>query len=379
MHFLGFASMAKKIRVMVVDDSAVMRRLLSAAIQSEPILELAGTAYHGGLALPLLQKLAPDIVTLDIEMPFMNGLETLKAIRATRPGLPVVMCSSVTVKGAEATVECLSLGASDYVTKPERVSNADDAVRELKRTLIPKLIALCSASPLSPVLQARTTPNKANDPPVTLNRSPVKIVAIGCSTGGPKALSEILPSIPADFSVPILVVQHMPSMFTGALAERLNDTCQLPAREALDGVELLPGSIWIARGDYHMEVLKPGSKVRLSTPRSAPENFCRPSVDVLFRSLAKVYASHVLAVVLTGMGQDGLRGCIQLSEAGAQIVVQDEDTSVVWGMPGFVARAGLAQAVLPLPQIGTEIVRRVQTSRALSAQTPLRSASPQWE
>lgn len=359
--------MAKRIRVLVVDDSAVMRRLLSDAIQSEPLLELAGVASHGGLALPLLQRLAPDIVTLDIEMPHMNGLETLKAIRVSHPNLPVVMCSSLTVKGAAATIECLSLGATDYVTKPERVSNVDDAIHELKSVLIPRLIAICSRAPQAQVRQFRPA---SPPPPIswqTAPHAPIEVVAIGCSTGGPKALSEILPTLPADFPVPILVVQHMPPMFTRALADRLTDTCSLPAREAVDGVELQPGTIWIARGDYHMEVVKPERKVHLSTPHSPAENSCRPSVDVLYRSLAKTYAGRVLAVILTGMGQDGLLGCRQLSDAGAQILAQDEATSVVWGMPGFVAKAGLAQAVLPLAQIGSEIVRRVHASRLIPA------------
>lgn len=359
--------MAKKIRVLVVDDSAVMRRLLSDAIQSEPLLELAGIASHGGLALPLLERLAPDIVTLDIEMPCMNGLETLKAIRASHPNLPVVMCSSLTVKGAAATIECLSLGATDYVTKPERVSNVDEAMQEFKSVLIPKLIAICLHAPHAQIRQQRSVATPPLSARLNAHQAPIEVVAIGCSTGGPKALSEVLPCLPADFPVPIAVVQHMPPMFTRALAERLTDTCSLSAHEALDGVELVPGSIWIARGDYHMEVAKAERRVHLCTPRSAPENSCRPSVDVLFRSLAHVYGGRVLAVVLTGMGQDGLAGCKQLSDAGAQILAQDEASSVVWGMPGFVAKAGLAQAVLPLPQIGSEIVRRVHASRLIPA------------
>lgn len=358
--------MLKKIRVLVVDDSAVMRRLLSDAIQSEPNLELAGTASHGVLALAMLEKCAPDVVTLDIEMPHMNGLEALKAIRASRPTLPVVMFSSLTVKGATATIECLSLGASDYVTKPERAANAEGAISELKNTLIPKLIALCSKRTEDYVRQSRPVPER----PVSLTRpvpGPIDVVAIGCSTGGPKALAEVLPSIPADFGVPILVVQHMPPVFTRALADRLNQACHLEVGEARTGAAVLPGSIWIAQGDFHMEVTRAAGTLYLSNSQAAAENFCRPSVDVLFRSLAKACAGRVLGVVLTGMGQDGLRGCTELSQMGAQLLVQDEESSVVWGMPGFVAKAGLANAILPIGQIGPEIVRRVQASKFVAA------------
>lgn len=358
--------MLKKIRVLVVDDSAVMRRLLSDAIQSEPLLEVAGTASHGALALPLLERVSADVITLDIEMPHMNGLETLKAIRALRPTLPVVMFSSLTVKGATATIECLSLGASDYVAKPDRVSSADEAICELKKTLIPKLIALCS----KPSGEYARTVSSIPARPAPVTRScapPIEVVAIGCSTGGPKALAEVLPFIPPNFDVPILVVQHMPPVFTHALAARLNELCQIPASEARHGAAALPGTIWLAPGDYHMEVVRTDRKLCLANSQGSPENFCRPSVDVLFRSLARVCAGRVLAVMLTGMGQDGLKGCTELNHAGAQVIAQDEESSVVWGMPGFVARAGLAHAVLPLNEIGPEIARRVQASRFAAA------------
>lgn len=366
MRFSASIPMPRKIRVLVVDDSAVMRRLLSEAIQSEPGLELAGTASHGALALSLLPRCAPDVVTLDLEMPYMNGLETLKAIRAQHPDLPVVMFSSLTVKGAAATIECLSFGASDYVTKPQRASNFDAAIAELKGTLIPKLIALCSKPTGDFPLSVRT-PAERPLPAAWPGKHPLDIVAIGCSTGGPKALSEVLPSLPAEFPVPIVVVQHMPPVFTRALAERLDQTCHLPVQEARHGAAVLPGHVWIAQGDYHMELVRVDGKLYLSNSQAAPENFCRPSVDVLFHSLAQACASRVLAVMLTGMGQDGLRGCTQLNQIGAQVIVQDEESSIVWGMPGLVAKAGLAQAILPLSEIGPEIVRRVQASRFAAA------------
>lgn len=354
--------MSNKVRVLVVDDSAVMRRLLSEAIASEPSLELAGTAGNGRSALAMIDRLQPDIVTLDIEMPFLNGFETLKEIRAKYPKLPVIMCSSLTSRGATATIECLSFGASDYVTKPERVSNLDMGIQVLKDTLITKVLALCTKGN-GASRSVKTAPHTGTAYAQPTAGS-IDIVAIGCSTGGPKALAEILPFLPADFPLPVVIVQHMPAEFTRALSERLTGICQLPVYEACEGAELAPATMWIARGDYHMTVVRQGTRVMLSTPQTDPENFCRPAVDVLFRSLADVYGGRVLAAVLTGMGQDGLRGCTRLAELGAQVIVQDEASSVVWGMPGFVARAGLAQAILPLNQIASEISLRVNASRS---------------
>ncbi|KAA6464819.1 chemotaxis response regulator protein-glutamate methylesterase [Acidobacteria bacterium AB60] len=356
--------MSNKIRVLAVDDSAVMRRLLLEAIASDPALELAGTAGNGLSALAMIERLQPDIVTLDIEMPHMNGLETLKEIRSKHAKLPVIMCSSLTSKGATATIECLSLGASDYVTKPERVSNLDMGIQMLKDTLIAKVLALC---PKGSGTARSSKPVGGGWNYAHPSGGAIDVVAIGCSTGGPKALAEVLPSLPGDFPVPIVIVQHMPAEFTRALAERLSGICALPVREAYEGAELLPGAVWIARGDYHMTVVRQGTRCYLATPQTEPENFCRPSVDVLFRSLADAFGGRVLALVLTGMGQDGLRGCTRLAELGAQVVVQDEGSSVVWGMPGFVARSGLAQAVLPLNQIASEVAFRVNASRSAAA------------
>jgi two-component system chemotaxis response regulator CheB len=189
---------------------------------------------------------------------------------------------------------------------------------------------------------------------------PVEVVAIGVSTGGPNALAELLPGIPAGFPVPILIVQHMPPVFTGLLAQRLAAQCRIPVREGTMGALLGPGVAWIAPGDYHMTIERRAAEVRLRTHQGQPENSCRPAVDVLFRSVAQAYGSRSLAVILTGMGQDGLRGCEAIHETGGQVVVQDEASSVVWGMPGAVALAGLAERVLPLSQMAAEITRRVE-------------------
>jgi two-component system chemotaxis response regulator CheB len=356
------SSLARKIRVLVVDDSVVMRRLLSEVISSDPELEVAGYAANGQIALALFDQVNPDIVTLDVEMPVMNGMETLQAMRTAGRILPVIMFSTLTERGAEATIDALALGASDYVAKPadSGYNSARDRIRE---ALLPRIKALCQRSlappPPQPILRS------ASGRQVKLpNR--IQVVAIGCSTGGPNALAQVLPGIPADFPVPLLIVQHMPPTFTRFLAQRLTAQCQMGVAEAGDGELLKPGRMWIAPGGYHLAVARQSQETRLRIHQEAPENSCRPSVDVLFRSVAQVFSSHALAVVLTGMGQDGLRGCEMLAQSGAEIVAQDEPTSVVWGMPGFVARAGLAHAVLPISEIAAHIVRRVTAFRPLT-------------
>jgi two-component system chemotaxis response regulator CheB len=295
---------------------------------------------------------------LDIEMPDMDGLQTLQAIRAVRPTLPVIMFSALTERGARTTLDALALGATDYITKPANAGSAGLARQRVREELIPRIKALCPRA----VVPAATSfePRLAAPHPQaeTTGGSEVDIVAIGVSTGGPNALASIMPQIPRDFPVPIVIVQHMPPLFTKFLADRLTVIGNLPVAEARHGAALTPGSVWIAPGDWHMTVERGADGMTIRTSQAPPENSCRPAVDVLFRSVVAAYGRRVLAVVLTGMGQDGLRGCELIHEAGGQVIVQDESSSVVWGMPGYVAHAGLAQRVLPLDQMATEIVRR---------------------
>ena len=357
-----------RVRVLIVDDSVVVRRILRQVIGEDPDLEVAGTAANGRIALSLIDQASPDVVTLDVEMPEMDGLQALQAIRASRPKLPVIMFSTVTQRGAVATLDALAAGASDYVTKPENVAGLNAAVDRIRRELVPKIKALCchrtaSGAVPSPNLPRRlSTQLPARPKP---RPGPIEVVAIGTSTGGPNALTQLLPRIPADFPVPILIVQHMPPTFTRFLAERLSAFSSIPVREGIAGEVLRAGEAWIAPGDFHMTVERMGARVRLSTNTDPPENSCRPSVDVLFRSVAEVYASRALAVVMTGMGQDGFRGSEVIRDAGGRIFAQDEASSVVWGMPGFVVQAGLAERVLPLEQIGSEIVRKVMQTQVL--------------
>jgi two-component system chemotaxis response regulator CheB len=349
-------------RILIVDDSVVIRQLLREVLTGDPQLEIAGVAANGQIALAMLNQVSPDLVTLDVEMPVLDGLETLKQLRQSHPRLPVIMFSTLTARGAQATIESLAFGASDYVTKPSNVGSVTVAKERIREQLIPKIKALCkltSGTPAVPFVRPRPSASLPAQPRQQQRAGTVDVVAIGCSTGGPNALAEVLPNLPANFAVPVVVVQHMPATFTRFLAQRLDTICALRVREAVSGEPLRPGTIWIAPGDFHMKVTKSATGLQLATEQSPPENSCRPSVDVLFRSMIAAYGGNVLAVVLTGMGQDGLRGCKELYDVGAHIVVQDEATSVVWGMPGFIAREKLADRVLPLQEIGLEITRRV--------------------
>jgi two-component system chemotaxis response regulator CheB len=337
------------IRVLVVDDSVVSRMIVAEAVSSDPDLELAGTAVDGRVALERIAELKPDVVVLDVEMPVMDGLEALKALRARDRRLPVVMLSSLTSKGASTTVDALTYGASDYVTKPSTGSRAE-SVAALQRELLPKLKALVgrhAPRPMSAPLAPRT------------RGGPVEAIVIGVSTGGPNALAAMLPALPHDLAVPVLVVQHMPPMFTKMLAQRLDALTALPVREAEGGEALAGGEVWIAPGGRHLVVERGGSGPRLALLDTPAENSCRPAVDVLFRSAADAYGARLLAVVMTGMGQDGYAGSRVVREAAGRVLAQDEESSVVWGMPRYVAEAGLADAVLPLDRIAGEISRLV--------------------
>ena len=357
-----------KIRVLVVDDSVVIRRMVSDVLSGEPDIEVAGAAADGRIALQKIDQVNPDILTLDVEMPVMDGLETLRQLRKTHRHLPVIMFSTLTERGASATMDALALGASDYVTKPANVGSAAAALEKIRAELIPKIRAhvpqsAASASRpfvLSPA-QLAQLPSVPSAPRALSSR--VEVVAIGTSTGGPNALADLVPLLPPNFPVPVVIVQHMPPIFTKFLADRLSSKSQIPVMEAANHQELLPGHAYIAPGDFHMVVERTKEGMRIRTHQEQPENSCRPSVDVLFRSVADVYQGDALAVIMTGMGQDGLRGCGRIREGGGQILAQDEATSVVWGMPGYVANAGLADAVLPLGLLGGEIVRRVAVGR----------------
>jgi two-component system chemotaxis response regulator CheB len=346
---------------LIVDDSVVIRKLLSDTLSSDDALEVAGTASDGRIALARISQLKPDLITLDIEMPVMNGLETLTEVRKLHPKLPVIMFSTLTERGAAATLDALSLGASDYATKPSDTGSPAVAVERIRKELIPKIKALCGAPlPLEPVAIPAYHP--ALTPRLRTNPR-IEMVAIGTSTGGPNALAEVLPRIPNDFPVPIVVVQHMPPIFTRLLADRLASQSAIPVEEGSAGAILSPGHAWIAPGNFHMKVMRAGLNWRLELSQGLPENSCRPAVDVLFRSVAAACGANVLAVVMTGMGCDGVLGAQAIRDAGGNVIIQDETSSVVWGMPGLVHAAGLDDAAYPLAQLPVEIMRRVLQSR----------------
>lgn len=343
-------------RILVVDDSVVARRIISEILDDEEGFEVVGTAANGRIALAKIPRLKPDLITLDVEMPEMDGLEALSRIRADFPSIKVVMLSNLTRQGGVATVESLFRGASDYVTKASQMESPEAARTYLREQLVPKINALVGRAGTS----SRSRRQKVTVEPISV---PIGIVVIGVSTGGPNALRTVLGAIPSDFEVPIVIVQHMPPDFTRSLAERLDTLCNIRVFEGRTGARVNPGTAWVAPGDRHMEVVGGEEGLTLVTRMGPLENSCRPAVDVLMRSVAEHYGPATLAVILTGMGQDGLAGCRAIGRAGGHVVAQDEATSVVWGMPGQVVRAGLAQSILPVEEIGSEIVRCVRSSR----------------
>jgi two-component system chemotaxis response regulator CheB len=359
----------RRTRILIVDDSAVMRSLLRSVVCSEAGLEVAGTAGDGETALSAIESLRPDLVLLDVEMPVMDGLVTLKKLRARGQKMPVIMCSSLTQRGAKVTIEALASGASDYVAKPSGQSNREQATRALAQELIPKIQALTSQTQANPPASVRAPLILPMAPPFKaqpISSVPVAL-AIGVSTGGPAALDILLPALPGSYPLPVLIVQHMPELFTKLFAERLNGRCAMRVHEACEGEPVQAGTIYIAKGNWHLEVLagaRPGTPHTLHLTQGAPENHCRPAVDVLFRSVAAVYGSGSLALVLTGMGSDGMLGSRVIREHGGTVLAQDQASSTVWGMPGAVANAGLAQKILPLPAVAQELIRLAGQRRA---------------
>jgi len=383
--------LAGRTRILIVDDSVVMRSLLRTVVCADAGLEVVGSAADGASALTAVESGKPDLVLLDVEMPVMDGLATVRELRKRGHTMPVIMCSSLTQRGGRVTIEALASGATDYVAKPSGQSGRDAAVLTLSQELLPKIRALTGAGqaprPRQPILAPSVSgivrlPLAASVfKPQPVSSNP-EVVVIGVSTGGPAALDRVLPTLPASFRWPVVIVQHMPEVFTALLAERLNGRCSLQVREAKEGDAVCPGIIYIARGNWHLE-LHPGVRATVSSAvRPQPtlhlsqgplENHCRPAVDVLFRSAVEVYGSGVLGVVLTGMGSDGLIGCRMIRECGGSVLAQDQPTSTVWGMPGAVANAGLAHKVLPLDAIGPEICR-IASRTPTDARGLLRSA-----
>jgi two-component system chemotaxis response regulator CheB len=351
-------SSSRPIRLLICDDSSTIRRALTATLASDPGVRITGAAVNGQDCLDMLAAGdLPDAVLLDVEMPVMDGLAALREIRRRHPRLPVVMFSSLTERGSKATVDALVAGANDYVAKPSGLDPGEVAARIRSEVLTRIKQVVGRGRPGTGVATAASHDRSGQRlrPVMPGRRATVMGVVIAVSTGGPAALAEVLPQCVPNAGVPVLIVQHMSATFTKRLAERLSTICRQPVVEATNGMPVTPKSVILAPGGGHMEVTGTAAAPRIRLTDDPPENSCKPAADVLFRTAARLWGAGTLGVVLTGMGRDGLAGSRAIVEAGGRVIAQDEFTSVVWGMPGEVARAGLADAVLPLGQIAAEI------------------------
>jgi two-component system, chemotaxis family, protein-glutamate methylesterase/glutaminase len=342
-----------RVRVLIVDDSAVIRRMLTDILSADPDIEVVAAVSSGEQALAKLATCMPDVVTLDIEMPGLSGLDTLVELRKLAPRLAVIMFSSLTQRAATTTLEALARGATDYVTKPSDTGSREASIEQVRSQLVPKIKGLARpAAPSITSVRSRQLATRHVEP---------QVIAIAASTGGPNALVTLMGGL-RGVRVPIAIVQHMPAVFTRILAERLAATSGLDVREGVDEEIVQPGRVYVAPGDHHLTLVREDGRVRVSISRGPAVNSCRPAADVLFRSVATAYRGAVLGIVLTGMGQDGLRGCEAIREAGGRIAVQDEASSVVWGMPGAVAAAGLADDIAPITSLASVVHQTFRTA-----------------
>jgi two-component system, chemotaxis family, protein-glutamate methylesterase/glutaminase len=360
----------KILKIMIVDDSVVVRSLLSRIINSVDNMEIFGTASNGQIALDKLKQGIPDLVILDIEMPILDGISTLVEIRKKYRQLPVIMFSTLTLDGANSTIDALAKGASDYLTKPTGVGNLMQGMTSIEQELIPKIKSLCKRGTrvASRSIPPRSRAVRVNLPPRSRNISSrkqkrIELVVIGISTGGPNALMELIPGLPENFPVPIVIVQHMPPVFTTMLAQRLDNFSKLRVFEAADGDYVKAGEIAVAPGNFHLFVKSDKGQVKLGLNQDEQVNSCRPAVDVLFDSAVSCFGESILGMVLTGMGKDGCTGAGKIKNAGGCVIIQDENSSVVWGMPGAVFDAGLADEVLALNELSASMIRRSMYGR----------------
>lgn len=335
-----------RIRVLIVDDSAIMRKLISDLLTKEKDIEIVAQATNGKEAIEKARLLKPDVITLDIEMPEMDGLTALKFLKKEVPQAKVIMFSSLTQEGAKATLEALSLGAYDFVPKPSSKSFLE-SVKKIEMDLVPKIRSVNTSKDIKHFKPSIQTSK--------LKTGIYKVLGIGVSTGGPQTLMEIFKNIPSTLRVPIFIVQHMPPLFTKQLAERLDKLTSLTVKEAENGEPVREGYVYIAPGDYHMKVITGNKEKNIILTQDPPINNCRPAVDALFESLAEVYNGACLAIVLTGMGKDGTEGARKIKQKGGGVIAQDSQSSIVFGMPRAVIEAGLADEVLSLEDIPKRI------------------------
>jgi len=373
------------VRVLVVDDSVIVRRALSDAIEREQGLTVCGTAPNGALGLELVERSHPDVVVLDLDMPVLDGLDFLTRLRPQHPRLPVLVFSGTVGHANEATLEALWRGASDYVLKPQGLG-PDGLAAFLRAELFPRLRALAHGSNVRPpgVRALARDPRAGSVPPAVREpneqagtRDPVPgVLVVGASTGGPRALAAALGELPREFPIPVAVVQHLPAEMAEFFAAGLAANCRMPVNLAGDGGTVEPGTLWLARGGAHLTIVREGPQLRFRLDHGPEQNGCRPAVDPLFRSAVQAFGAGTLALVLTGMGHDGLAGARAVHAAHGRVLVQDEASSVVWGMPGAIARAGIAHAIVPLEQLGGDLIARARGTRAAN---PRASSGPHAE
>lgn len=343
--------MTNKIRALVVDDSAFMRGVITKMLESDKEIEVIGTAKNGLEAIEKVEALKPDVMTLDIEMPVMNGLDALKHIMEKNP-LPVIMFSALTQEGAEITLEALTIGAADFIAKD--FSNFSVNIINKENELVHKIKTVAKKKRLYSIKRVITSGKPFSTSKV--NKTRHNILAIGASTGGPPAIEHILSSLPQDFPVPVIIAQHMPRLFTKSFAQRLNNAAKISVKEAENGEALKSGVAFIAPGDTHMSIKRKGTEVFIEFVNDTKYIY-RPSVDLLFSSTASAYGEGAISVILTGMGSDGLAGIKDIKSKKGYVIAQNEETCVVFGMPRAVINANMADAVLPLEKIPEEIIK----------------------
>jgi two-component system chemotaxis response regulator CheB len=369
---------------MVVDDSVVIRGIIRRALELDVSLKVTAVMSDGALAVQELQRASVDVIVLDIEMPNMDGLTAIPKLKAIDPAVQIIMASTLTQKNAEISLKAMSLGAADYVAKPSTTTELNSA-DDFKRELVDKVKALgalarrcgvrlpaeakatVTGATVAPLARSTATPSPrpaaAKTIALTSHQVPYpNVIAIGSSTGGPQALFQVIKDM-GKLPQPVVITQHMPAAFTTILADHIAKQCGVTCSEAVDGEALVPGHYYVAPGDFHMQFEKSGANVSVKLAKTPPENYCRPAVDPMLRSLTEIYGRNILAAILTGMGSDGAKGGELVVKAGGAVIAQDEASSVVWGMPGAAATAGICSAVLPLKDIGTYI-RKIATRSA---------------
>lgn len=349
------------LRVLIVDDSVVFRSQIKTALDGVGLVEVAGVANNGRIALQKLAQTSVDVVTLDMEMPEMNGIETIKEIKKAKFPVKIVVFSSHTTRGSEATLEALGAGADDFITKPSGPDvTFENSVQKIREELSPKITQFLKQTPSAPIGKIVSTDElKRSNPKRDLSTFLPSVIVIGSSTGGPPALEKVLVNLGLPLRVPILIAQHMPPVFTASLAKRIQEVTGIPTTEGKHGEIIKAGHIYVAPGNFHMTLVKNGTNVLINLDQSPHRNSVRPAVDPLFESASAIYGSRTLGVILTGMGEDGFIGCRAIKSINGGILIQDKESSVVFGMPGAVFNGDLYDGMGDLSFINTTLKRMV--------------------